>query len=155
MKCSPPIKSGRTSFWSSLLVNTRVISKVKILQYNTEPCAPIVKMKPQILCEGVSTQRMISSFSLDDQLWMNVCQHPHSFSFLHSAVCEINRNREKFNKLNGEGWCNYVHTIHHHLTRPTSSRLRMNGWSSLHPRYIQLRLIILVWMYLETIYFSL
>ncbi len=58
-----------------------------------------------------------SSFSSDDQLWTNVCRHLHLFSFLHSVIREINWNREKINKLNEEGWCNYVRTIHHCLTR--------------------------------------
>ncbi len=87
---------------------------------------------PYKISKGTSTQRMISSFSLD----------PHFLSFLHSAIREINWNREQINSLNREEWWNYIHTIHHRLTRPTSSRSRMNGWSSSRPHYIQLRLII-------------
>ncbi len=106
----------------------------------------------------VSTRRMISSFSSDDQLklisfgWMSVDIHTCSaFCIQH----EINWNREKINKLNGERWCNYIHTIHHRLTRLTSSWLGMNGWlklisfdevqlgwSSFCPHYIQPRPII-------------
>ncbi len=96
----------------------------------------------RMLPKDASTQRMFSLFSSDDQLWMNVCQHSHLFSFLHSAICEINWDREKINKLNGEEWRNYIPTIHHHLMRSTSNRLRMNGWSSSYAHYIQLRLII-------------
>ncbi len=93
---------------------------------------------------------------------MNICWRPHLFSFLHLATREINWNREKINKPNGDGWCNYIHTIHHRLTRPTSSQSWMNGWlklisfdqfqlgwSSSCPHYIQLRLIILVWKHLN------
>ncbi len=49
---------------------------------------------------------------------------------------------KKISDLNEEGWCNYIQTIHHRLTRPTSSWTRMNGWSSSSPHYIQLKLII-------------
>ncbi len=81
--------------------------------------------------KGASTRGMISSFSLDDQLWMNICRRPHLFSFLHLAIHKINWNWEKINKLNGEGWCDFAYIIHHRLTRLTSSQSRMKGWLKL------------------------